>query len=72
LMTLPLGQIFTKTVELVGPVLLRELAKPRTRRFLEEKAGDVAIEIARRFQTKKSKKIIIRKGRQSFECRRVN
>jgi len=68
-----LGSTFQKAVEIISPIVIREVSKPRFRRFLEEKAQDVAIEIARRVTTKKSKKnIIIRKGKTKFTCRRMN
>jgi len=68
-----LGSGFQKAVEIISPIILREVSKPRFRRFLEEKAGDVAIELARKFTTKKSKKqIIIRRGGTKFQCRRMN
>jgi len=66
-----LGEALKKGVDLIGPIILREVAKPRFRRFVEEKAQDVATEIARRVTTKKSKKFIMRRGRQQFQCRRV-
>jgi len=62
-----------RAVETFGPVLLRELAKPRTRRFIEEKVRDIKKDIGvRRATTGKSKKFIIRRGRQSFQCVRMN
>ena len=64
--------IVTKAVEIAGPIVLRELQKPRTRQFIEEKVQDVALEIARRkFTSKKSKEIIIRRGNRKFHCRMV-
>ena len=59
-------------MELIGPIVLREVAKPRFRRFVEEKIGEGAIEIARRRFTKKSKIIIIQRGKRRFSCRQVN
>jgi len=67
-----LGSTFQKAVEIITPIIAREVAKPRFRAFIEEKAGDVAIEVARRFTTKKSKKFIkIKRGNQNLLCRRV-
>ncbi len=71
MMSLQIGEILRKGAEIVGPIIVRELSKPRTRKFLEEKAGDVAIEVGRRIFTKKSKKFIMRKGQRRFECRMV-
>ncbi len=71
MMTLQLGEILRKGVEVIGPILVREISKPRFRRFLEEKAGDVAIELGRRVTTKKSKKFIVRRGGRKMECRMV-
>jgi len=68
-----LGSTFQKAVEIISPIVIREVTKPRFRRFLEEKAADVAIELARKFTTAKSKKnIIIRRGATKFKCRRMN
>jgi len=61
-----------KVLETIGPIVLREVSKPRFRRFVEEKVGDLAIELARkRFspKTKTRKEFITRRGRQRFRCR---
>jgi len=71
-MTIQLGEILRRGADILGPIILRELSKPRTRRFIEEKVGDVAIELARHRFTKKTKKnIIIRRGKRKFSCRMV-
>jgi len=67
------GPTLQKIGEQIGPIILRELAKPRTRQFIEEKVGDVAIELARgRFTKKAKKEIIIRRGKHQFKCRRIS
>jgi len=66
-----LGSTFQKAVEIITPVVAREIAKPRFRKFIEEKAADVAIELGRRFTTAKSKNIIIRRGGNKFSCKRM-
>jgi len=70
-----LGEAVRKGVELIGPIVIQEVSKPRFRRFVEDKFGELAVEIARRRFTpkmKKSKKFIMRRGRRRFECRMVN
>jgi len=70
-----LVQSLGKVAELVGPIIVRELGKPRTRRFIEEKVGEFATEIARRRFTSKGKKtkksFITRRGNVKFHCRRM-
>jgi len=61
-----------RTVELAGPIILREVQKPRFRKFVEEKLQDVATELGRQRFTKKSKKFIMRKGKRRYECRMTN
>ena len=62
-----------KIIETLGPIVIREVSKPRFRRFIEEKVGDVATELARQRFTKKSKRsFIMTKGSQKFTCRRMS
>jgi len=71
-MTAQLGEVFKKAVDIVGPIVMRELSKPRTRQVIEEKVGELATELARQRFTKKSKKIItIRRGTKQFRCVRL-
>jgi len=73
MMTLQLGEILRRGADILGPIVLRELAKPRTTKFIEEKVGEFSQELARQRFTKKSKKlIIIRRGRHNFKCRRMS
>jgi len=73
-MVLQIGEALRKAAEVVGPILIRELQKPRTRRIIEEKVGELAQELARRrFTGKETRNVItIRRGRTRFQCRRVN
>jgi len=64
--------VISKAVEFAGPIVIREVSKPRTRRFIEEKVSDVALEFARRRFTGKAKKsFTMKRGGSRFECRRV-
>ena len=74
---MPIHGIVLTGVEAVariaGPIIVRELSKPRTRRFLEDKVGELATEIARRrFTEKSSKKQPKRGGKRMIVCRRVS
>ena len=67
-----IGEALRKGGELIGPIIVRELGKPRTRKFIEQKVEEFAQELGRRVTTtKKSKQFIMRRGGQQFKCRRV-
>ncbi len=58
-------------VETLGPIIIREIAT-RTPKFVEQQFEGLAQEIARRrFTQKGTKKIIIRRGKTNFLCRRM-
>jgi len=63
----------------LGPVLIHELAKPRTRRIIENVIGQGAEfafrEGKRRLMRNKPRgrnTFIMRRGRNRFQCRKVN
>jgi len=75
-MVIPFGPILKTGIEIVGPIILREVIKPRFRKFVESQVEGFAQELARRrFTTKRTKTknvINIRRGKQRFQCRKVN
>jgi len=71
--------VVQKAIELAGPIVLREINRPRTRKFVEDFAKDqvrdLAVSLRNQFQgtKKKSQKdFIIRRGNRRFHCRKVN
>ena len=62
----------------LGPILLNELNKPRTKDFIRKSIEGFAESrikqgaIARKGPLRKPREFIMRRGRQRFRCRKVN
>jgi len=63
--------------EVLAPIVVKELAKPRTQRLIREKRDELLQFALRKgkerlFKKGKSKTFIMRRNRQRFQCRKVN
>ena len=61
----------------LGPVLLNEVAKPRFRRFVQEQIRNLQDVAVKKGSTRlkgplRRQTFIMRRGRQRFQCRKVN
>jgi len=77
-MTVVLGPVLSRIGSQIGPIILSELVKPRTRKFLrkvlDEGLGQALKFGKRRLGTRPRKQkgqFIMRRGRQRFQCRKV-
>jgi len=75
--TIAFGPVLAKIGSQIGPIIISELSKPRSRRFLR-KAFDEGLGQALKFgkgalrRPRNGKQtFIMRKGRQRFQCRKV-
>jgi len=71
--------VIEKIATTLGPILINELSKPRTRKILENVIGqtaEFAFKAGKRRLLKKqprgSTNFIMRRGRNRFQCRKVN
>jgi len=74
-MVIPFGPILRTGIEIFGPIVLREVSKPRFRKFVEQKVEDISIDLGQRivgkFRKRTKNDFIIRRGKQNFHCRRM-
>jgi len=75
---MPVGFIpkIIKIGEILSPIIVKEIAKPRFQRFVREQRDEVlkfALRKGKEALTGRAKKtFIMRRGKQQFQCRKVN
>jgi len=67
-----------KVGTVLGPIILNEIRKPRFRKFLEGQVSELGQQAIKRGKARLSgpvrgrRTFIMRRGRQQFQCRKVN